>query len=254
MALLTDGNPNTTESLRVYETEILSLANIEMIDLDAKLGLALDEVSYAVLDTLMDHARTTDPQALVRRLTGVSDVVVTPQLRRWHALHTLETVYRDAFNNQLNDRYQMKWDEYRELSGYARDQTVRYGIGLASTPIPRAGLPLLSSVAGVNPATVYYARVSWVAANGQEGSPSLVTAYETSDGSLLVAQAPAAPVVATGWNLYLGLADSSVTLQNPSPMALGQAFTLGALVAGAAPRDGQTGDIWIIGGRSLRRG
>ena len=32
---------------------------------------------------------------------GVSDVVVTPQLKRWHALHALGVVYRDAFNNQL---------------------------------------------------------------------------------------------------------------------------------------------------------
>ncbi len=50
-----------------------------------------------------------------RRAIGVSDVVVTRQMKRWHALHTLEIVYRDAFNNQLNDRYQAKFVEYQEL-------------------------------------------------------------------------------------------------------------------------------------------
>ena len=38
--LLTDGNPNKTEDLRVYESAILSVANGEAIDLDVKLGLA----------------------------------------------------------------------------------------------------------------------------------------------------------------------------------------------------------------------
>ena len=47
------------------------------------------------------HARS-DPQSTMRRARGVSDVVVTPQLKRWHAIHTLGVVYRDAFNNQLN--------------------------------------------------------------------------------------------------------------------------------------------------------
>ena len=254
MALLSDGIPNTTETLRVYETEILSLANVETIDLSAKMGLALDEVSYEVLGILLDHSRTVDPLANVRRTTGVSDVVVTPQLRRWHALHSLEIVYRDAYNNQLNDRYQYKWDEYRGLASEARDQTLRYGIGLVSTPIPKAAPPTFSSVVGVNPSTVYYSSMSWVAANGQEGSASPVTTDQTPDGSLLVVRSTAAPAVATGWNLYLGLTDSTMALQNSAPILVGQNFTLGALVSGRAPGDGQVADIWVIGGRSLRRG
>jgi len=254
MALLTDGIPNTTESLRVYETEVLSLANVETIDLNAKLGLALDEISYDVLDILLDHARTTDPLALVRRTIGVSDVVVTPQLKRWHALHTLEIVYRDAYNNQLNDRYQSKWNEYRDLAREARDQTVHYGLGLVGTPIPRAAAPTLSSVLGGNASTIYYAQVSWLAANGQEGCPSFVTGTQTPDGSSLVVQPPAAPTVATGWNLYLGLTDTSTVLQNTTALPLGQPFTVSALATGAAPGNGQTGEIWVTGGRSLRRG
>ena len=92
------------------------MATIERIDLDAKLGLATEEISEDVLDILLDHTRTSDPQSNVRRTMGVSDVVVTPQMKRWHALHTLEMVYRDAFNNQLNDRYQAKCEEYQDLS------------------------------------------------------------------------------------------------------------------------------------------
>ena len=73
----------------------------------------------------------------MRRMIGVSDVVVTPQMKRWHALHTLEIVYRDAFNNQLNDRYQAKFGEYQAaVAGRAGAIPSRFGIGLALIPIP----------------------------------------------------------------------------------------------------------------------
>ncbi len=126
MALLTDGNPNDTIALKVYESAILDVANIERIDLDVKLTLATEEVSEDVIDILLDHTQTQDPQSIVRRMIGVSDVVVTTQLKRWHALHTLEIVYRDAFNNQLNDRYEAKFLEYQDLAINAREHTVRF--------------------------------------------------------------------------------------------------------------------------------
>src|SRR5437763_15819594 len=126
--LLTDACPNDTEALRVYESAVLDVANNESIDLAIKLGLALDEVIEDVLDILLSHS--SDAAALLRRMKGVSDVVVTPQMKRWHAVHALEVFYRDAFNNQLNDRYQAKFLEYHELSRVAKLHTVRFGIGL----------------------------------------------------------------------------------------------------------------------------
>jgi hypothetical protein len=255
MALLTDGNSNNTESLRVYETAILSVANVEMIDLNAKLGLATEEVSEEVLDILLDHP-VFDPRMALRRNFWVAVVVVTRQLKRWLALHTLEIVYRDAFNNQLNDRYKPKWDEYRELARQAREQTETFGIGLVLNPIPQAAAPVFSVVPGTTPATVYYVRVSWVSASGQEGEPSDVTAFGTSDGSMLVVQAVAPPAIATGWNVYIGVTDSTTTLQNSAPLAVGQTFTLpqGGLINGRPPGDGQMPDLYVTGGSILRRG
>jgi hypothetical protein len=256
MALLTDGNPNDTEALRIYETAILSVANVEMIDLDAKLGLATEEISDNVLDILLDHTRAYDPQSNIRRMIGVSDVAVTPQLKRWQAAHTLEIVYRDAFNNQLNDRYKPKWDEYRELSRAAREQTERFGIGLVLSPVPKAAAPILSVVPGTTAATTYYVQVSWVSAAAQEGSPSDLTAFETAGGSQLVAQAVQPPAIATGWNVYIGLTDATVTLQNGTPIPVGQTFTLpsSGLVNGRPPGNGQAPDVYVTGGRMLRRG
>jgi hypothetical protein len=255
--LLTDGNPNSSEDLRVYESAILSVANTETIDLDVKLGLATEEISQGVLDFLMDHAWSVDPASSpVRRALWVSDVVVSRQMKRWHAAHALEMVYRDAFNNQLNDRYQAKFQEYRQLSRDAREQTFRYGIGLVLHPIPEAAPPVFSAVAGTIPDATYYTRIAWVSATGAEGAPSEVTTYESSGGLIPVVQAVNPPAMATGFNVYLGTSVDTVTLQNATPVAVGQNFTLpGPGVANGRPAgSGQEADFYVTGARMFRRG
>jgi hypothetical protein len=261
MALLTDGNPNESEALRVYEAAILDVAKVETIDLDAKLCLATVEISQDVLDVLLGHTRaqyslTQFPLGGERRKIGVSDVVVSQQMKRWHALHTLAVVYRDAYNNQLNDRYKNKWEEYRELARGARERTLEYGIGLVAAPVPRAGTPVLGATAGTLAGTIYYAQVTWVAAAGQEGSASPATTFQTADNSVLTVASVNAPAIAAGWNVYLGLAISTLTLQNSAPLAIGATFALpgSGLVSGASPGDGQAADMFVTGGRILRRG
>jgi hypothetical protein len=267
--LLTDASPNTTEDLRVYESAILEVAHTEMIDLDVKLDLATEEIAEDVLDFLLDHTGA-DPQMFSRfllgtpsawrRRRGVADVVVTRQMKRWHAAHTLVIVYRDAFNNQLNDRYQPKFLEYRELARNARERTFHFGVGLALTPIPQAQPPVFSAVSGLIPQTTYYARASWVSASGQEGAPSVITTYDAPAGSLPVVQMTNPPAAATGFNVYMGLTPDTLALQNTSlnsaPIPVGQSFTLATtgLVAGQAPSDGQVPDVYIDGGWVLRRG
>jgi hypothetical protein len=255
--LLTDGNPNNTADLQVYETMILSVANIEGIDLDAKLGLATEEISEDVLDILLDHTRSVDPESTLRRMIGVSDVVVSPQMKRWHALHTLAVVYRDAFNNQLNDRYQAKWNEYKILSQNAKLHTIHVGIGLSLAPIPEAETPEFSTTDSAGSAdTIYYVAVTWVSAMGAEGAPSPVTTFEAPAGTAMVVTAVNPPEIATGFNVYAGLTATSLTLQNSPAVAVGESFTLpaGTLAAGTPVGDGQTADTYIVGGPTLRRG
>jgi len=258
--LLTDGSPNDDESLRVYESGILDVSNTEMIPLKAKLQLALEEISEDVLDVLLDHSAPSDPQATTRRKIGVSDVVVTPQMRRWHAVHTLEVFYRDAFNNQLNTRYQAKINEYQKLAQGARDRTYQYGIGLALTPIPKAQMPVFSFVSGSIAETIYYVQVSWVSANGQMGDASDLTTYDSPAESLPVVTAVNPPAAATGFNVYMGLTAETLMLQNSTPVAVGGSFTLSTsglttgLVTGSRPGRGQVPDVYVTGGMLLRRG
>jgi len=251
MALLTDGNPNDTEALRVFETAILDVAHVEGIDLDAKLSLATEEISHDVLDVLLGRAVSGD-----RRRLGVSDVVVSAQMKRWQAVHTLAVVYRDAYNNQLNDRYRNKWMEYRELAREARERTLAFGIGLVASPIPRAGTPVVGMAVGALAGATYFVRASWVSASGGEGSASVATTFQTIDNSLLTVAAVDPPALAAGWNVYVGLTSSTLTLQNSAPLGIGANFTLAGsgLMAGASPGDGQAADMFVTGGHLLRRG
>ncbi len=254
--LLTDGNPNTTEDLRTYESAILSVANTETIDLGVKLGLATEEITQDVLDFLLNRSGGSDPRAGSRRAEGVSDVVVTRQMKRWHALHALEVVYRDAFNNQLNDRYKAKFFEYKRLAAAARIQTFQFGAGLVFQPIPVAGRPEFDFSDGAFESTTYFARVAWVSASGQEGLASGVTTYDAPPGSVPVVTAVNAPSSASGFHVYMGLSEGTLQRQTASPVAVGQSFALpsGGLVSGIAPGEGQVPDVFVSGTRVMRRG
>jgi len=260
MALLTDGNPNDTQALQAYETQIVSVASVEGIDLNAKLTLATAEISEDVIDLLLDHTLTWGTpwiaQGDLRRKLGVSDVVVTAALQRWHALHTLAIVYRDAFNNQLNDRYKAKWDEYRALAWSGREKTIKYGIGLVLSPVPEAPAPSFGVTESTALAATYYVQATWVSGSGQESEPSEMTNYTTPNGGSLVVSMANAPSVATGWNVYIGLTSGGLMLQNSAPLGVSEAFTVpvNGLVSGAAPGNGQPADYYVTGGQMLRRG
>lgn len=254
--LLSDGNPNTSTDLQVYEMAILDVAHTEGIDLDVKLTLATEEISEDVLDILLDHAWTLYPEATTRRAKDVTDVVVTAPMKRWHALHTLAVVYRDAFNNQLNDRYLAKWQEYGRLAKDARERTLKLGIGQSLNPVPQAEAPVLGFVSGAGAGGTFYVQVAWVSATGQEGTPCEVTATGLDQGTNLTVQAVNPPATATGYNVYAGSSETGLALQNSVPVAVGQIFEMAdsGLVAGRAPGAGQTPDVYIVGGPLVRRG
>jgi hypothetical protein len=107
------------------------------------------------------------------------------------------------------------------------------------------------------PATVYYVQITWVSSTGAEGNPSKATAFEGPVASLFtVTNGPGAPAAAVGFNVYAGLTDCPLTLQNSSPIAIDQTFTEAStgLVAGVAVGTGQSPDLYITGGSILRRG
>jgi hypothetical protein len=239
----------------VYESSILDVAVTEFIDLKTKLELAAGEVSEDVIDALLDRP-LQDPRGPSRRTVGVSDVVVTHQLKRWLAVHTLAVVYRDAFHNQLNDRYQAKFEDYRALERDAREHTLRFGIGLVFEPIPKAAQPSATYETASVTGAAYYVQVAWVGAHGAEGAPSSPTTFDAPAASVPVVDAGSAPAGVTGFNVFMGLSARTLALQNSSPIAVGQTFTLpsSGVVDGRAPTGGQSPDVYVTFPRLMRRG
>jgi hypothetical protein len=243
MALFTDGPAAAIEDLAAQDSQLLNTANAEGIDLTVKLGLAQEAIGLEV-------------EEMLRQGSGfrLEHVVVTPALRLWHTYRTLESVYRDAYHSQLNDRYAAKRDQFRELSRWARERLLQAGIGIALTPVPQAsGLDLQPSAGGLE-SGVYYASMSWVGAVGEEGASSALGAIEVNSGGF-VAIPPEAPPGATGWNVFVGTAAETMTRQNGSPLAPGEPWLAASLsLWGARPSRGQNPNVTHVAARVLQRG
>lgn len=263
MGLLIDGQINSTQDLRNYENGILDLASLENLDLTGKMALAQDEAGSDIFKFLLKHT-ARDPGGFLwwysgnttRRTIGVSDVVVTPELKRWHALKTLALVYADAYSNQLNDRYARKRDQYDALGDAAESTYFDVGVGLSFDPVTRAATPILSTVGGTGAGSTYYVQVAWLNRTGQEGSPSEAASIVTGNGTQLTVGIWATPANATGWNVYAGTSPQSAVLQNSAPIAINEIWTLpsSGLVAGNPAGSGQTADRYVVGNQVLLRG
>ena len=255
MALFTDGPLTTSSELQQYENNILNVASTENIDITVKARLAQDEIATDLL-LFFDRNSLWDPRLLVRKLIRLADVVSTEPLKRWHVYRTLAMVYEDAYNNQLNDRYQGKWTQYEQLSNDAAQKLFRVGVGIVHDPIPKAPVPSLSTVPLGVTGNSYYVCTSWVGALGQEGTVSDAEQATSIDGSAVVVGVSGPPSSAVSWNVYAGSAPENVTLQNTSPLSIKATWMLPAsgLCSGRTPGSGQVPECWIVDRRILLRG
>ncbi len=183
-------------------------------------------------------------------------IVVTHPLQMWHTFHTLELVYRDAYYNQLNDRYLAKWNTYINLSKWASGLLFQTGVGMVADPVAIAQIPQLTVTSGTRPATAYFVQVTWLNGHGEEGMPSAVTSASAPSQSSIEVTPNNPPANASGWNVYVGSSVDSVMLQNAIILDSGQAWTLPAtgLISGRAPGTGQSPNYFRPLPRYLQRG
>jgi len=256
MALFTDGPISSAKDLQEYEASVLTDANAEGIDVVAKVALAQQDLANELILFLLRRASFRDYQSDVRRSRGLGDVVVTDALRQWHIHKTLAMVYRDAYNNQLNDRYQGKWNEYEELAKGSSRTYFQLGVGVVADPIPKATTPELSSVPGTAAGATFYVVATWVNSTGQEGAPSAYAQLSTSAGEVLaVGLTGIPPQNAVGWNAYVGASPSAVTRQNNNPLGIGVTWIMnGGLIPGAPFTMGQKPAWFIVDHRVIERG
>ena len=137
--LFTDSAMSTAADLGAYESEIRDVASITGLDLDVKLRLAQNEMGVELLAAGVPGGVTS---------FRLDQVVVTDALKLWHVFHTLAIVYRDAYNRKVNDKYLLKWNEYRALAKWAANLFFNIGAGLVFRPLSAPDVPAVGEVAG----------------------------------------------------------------------------------------------------------
>jgi hypothetical protein len=243
MALFTDGIIAAADELASHDSALLTVTSTEGIDLTKKLSLAMDELALELGSILPANDK-------------LDHVAVTPAVRLWHAFRTLELVYRDAYSNQLNDRYAGKRDQFAALAKWAFDKLMESGVGMISNPVARATAPELTFFPGLQAGATYYACTSWVGALGEEGGAGDWTAMQVPDGNVLSVRATNPPSNAAGWNVFVGLSPDSISQQNGPVLLPGEPWLQESAVStvGRAPGSGQTADYVRVVARILQRG
>jgi hypothetical protein len=243
MALFTDGIISTVEELTGHDSGILEVSSAEGIDLTKKLKLAQDELAVELA-------------TLLRPGDGLGNVIVTTIVRLWHAFHTLEMVYRDAYSNQLNERYGRKRDQFAALAQWSFQKLIDAGVGLTGNPVPKADPAELAYFSGTHPAATYYVCTSWVDGLNAEGASSEWRAITVPDGNVLSVRAVNRPTSASGWNVFVGLSPEAMTQQNESVLLPEQVWLQESTITsgGRAPGCGQGVDYVRVMPRILLRG
>ena len=259
MALFTDGPVSCILDLTARDTQLLNVAVAEGMDVTQKLALAQDELALE-LATLLTRSSYVDQMLSLSPEPDLGSVVVTPAMKLWHTLRSLELVYADAYNNQLNDRYAGKRDQFRKMADSAYETLVQIGIGIVSCPVPQPAIPIVAAaqaplgMAALADAT-YYVTTAWINSQGEDGACAVPAAAATSSSSLLV-QSGRAPRNAVAWNIYVGTAPDNMSLQNGSPLPIGQTWLQPGvlLIGGRGPGSGQSPSYIKPVPRILQRG
>jgi hypothetical protein len=259
MALFTDVEIITLQDLLPYESSLLQVASSHSINAVQKIALAKRAVGENLMLFLQD-AGVSDPQWLSRPTIGLSTVVVTPPLKRWLCFDALSGFFAEAYNVQLNTRFEAKWKEYEREVKHAADQTLHAGLGIVFKPLPKPHMPEVSLQQGSTPAEALYVQVSWLDLDGNESALSPVNGLVANNQSSITVQmaegALQAPPAALGWNVYVGSNTDSITLQNGNPLSIGSTWTLPAsgIVNGPRGGEGQLPVFIIPISRQIRRG
>ena len=254
MALFTDGPPSNIEFLTGLDSQLLSVASTEGIDVWRKLELAYEEIGLD-LDAWLKRADFAERPMWAVVKPRLKNVVVTKALRLWHAYRALALVYSDAYNSQLNDRYEGKRDQFQQTAISYRERLIDAGAGMTSIPVPRAMMPVLAAAPGSLPDNIYYVTAGWVNRVSEEGASAMPATIATASSSFS-AQIGPAPADCTGWNVYVGVDPDGMTLQNSSPLEVGVAWVQPVWISatGRKPGYGQEPNYLQALPRTIQRG
>lgn len=254
MALLTDSNLVTMESLLPYESDLLETSDRERVELDTKIALAVSEVrteTEAEFYRLIRNGGETEFTA-----PAIGSVVATPSLLRWLCSRCLEHFYFECYGHQLNPRFKEKYEHYQERAAAEKEAFLQRGIGVVRAPLARPAATTVIPAAGAIPAGTVYLAHTWVNDAGQESAPGEIKAYAASGTEGIEAQHGTAPAGASGWNVYMGYSTDSLRRQNSTVLSLGGMWLQNAApqTSSPGPGDGQLPDRFLQPRRIFLRG
>ncbi|MGA2113718.1 MAG: hypothetical protein ABSH56_03085 [Bryobacteraceae bacterium] len=254
MALFVDGPADGLEELSAQDSQLLSVASLEGIDVAGKARVAREELEIE-LEALLRRFSYSGRSLWSEAPPGLEHIVVTRPLRLWHVYRTIELVYADAYYSQLNDRYAEKRAQFHQLAWWASDKLIHAGIGLVSLPLRRGEPPIVTSAPGNLANGTYYVSTGWVNRSAEESAGTAPTAFTVTGTSLMV-QPSRAPECATGWQVYLGTSPGVLIRQNGTPIDLNSTWIQPdfLLNAGARPSRGQEPNYIQPTSRVLERG
>jgi hypothetical protein len=254
MSLFIDGCISGLDDLAAQDSQLLDIASEESINVTQKMVLAQETIGLDLVSMCRGGESFSWPGWLLCE-PCLDQVVVTPALKLWHTYLTLEFVYRDAYNDQLNDRYGAKRDQFHLLAESARERLIEIGLGIVPDPVRQAATPQLIAIPGNLPDGTYYATMSWVNQNGQEGASAVPDAITTSTSTFEV-QPGNPPDCVAGWNVYVGTAPQAMYLQNTGLLAIGTLWQQPAAltIGGPMPGNGQRPAYKKAVPRLLQRG
>jgi hypothetical protein len=191
---------------------------------------------------------------------GLSTVVITPTIFKWLCFDSLSRFFAEAYNVQLNTRFQGKWTEYQKQAQDASDMVFMSGVGIVYNPLAQPAMPDVMVAAGNTLAESLFVQTTWVDSTGHESQPSPINGQLLGNFSTAMvtpgAQAGSIPATAVGWNIYAGTANSTLYLQNSTPLPLTANWVLPAqgLASGRLPGSGQQPNFYVALTRPVRRG
>jgi hypothetical protein len=259
MALFTDTSVVTLDDLLQFEVALVQVASTHGINVSTKIDLSLSAIGDKLMLWLLSIG-ASDPQWLNRRLLGLSTVVVLPTLRRWITFDALSRFYAEAYNVQLNTRFQGKWTEYQNEADKAERMVFMTGLGIVYNALPKPAMPLVSIENGTASAESMFLQTAWIDASENESALSAVNGQILSGAAgIAVAMAEGslnAPPAAAGWNIYASAAQNNLTRQNISALPVGSTWQLptSGLVAGPQPVNGQMPNVYVTLSQQIKRG
>jgi hypothetical protein len=193
-------------------------------------------------------------------MLGLSTVVVTPTLFRWICFDSLSRFFAEAYNVQLNTRFQGKWTEYQEQAQDASDMVFMSGVGVVYNPLPKPAMPAVLIGEGSTLAESLFVQTTWVDSKGNESAPGPVNGQLLQNFSSATVtpagQNDQRPPAAVAWNVYASTTDHDLALQNSVPIHLDSNWQLPTqgVVDGPAPSGGQQPNVYVALTRRIQRG